>query len=90
MTLGQSLTLFSNIAKSLVIKLLKPRDEYNLRTVIQFYPSFTNTEDFCRSNDSNEKFMKIMKEFESSRVVKIDKLSRGFLKDRVEVLAKLV
>ena len=51
---------------------------------------FTNTEDFCRSNDSNEKFMKIMKEFESSRVVEIDKLSRGFLKDRVEVLAKLV
>ena len=90
MTLGQSLTLFSNIAKSLVIKLLKPRDEYNLRTVIQFYPSFTNTEDFCRSNDSNEKFMKIMKEFESSRVVGIDKISRGFLKDLVEGLPKLV
>ena len=51
---------------------------------------FTNTEDFCRSNDSNEKFMKIMKEFESSRVVRIDKISRGFLKDLVEVLPKLV
>ena len=51
---------------------------------------FTNTEDFCRSNDSNEKFMKIMKEFESSRVVGIDKISRGFLKDLVEVLPKLV
>lgn len=34
--------------------------------------------------------MKIMMEFESSKVVGIDKLSRGLLKDCVEVLAKLV
>lgn len=55
MTLGQSLTLLTNITKSLTVKLLKPRDEYNLQTVIQHHPSFTNTEEFCRSNDSNKK-----------------------------------
>ena len=58
MTLGQSLTLLTNITKSLIVNLLKPRDEYNLQTVIQYHPSFTNTEEFCRSNDSNKKLCK--------------------------------
>ena len=34
--------------------------------------------------------MKVMRELESSKVAGIDKLSRGLLKDCVEVLAKLV
>ena len=38
---------FSNLAESLIIKLPKPLDKYNLKSVIQYYSSFAITTDFC-------------------------------------------
>ena len=38
---------FSDLAESLFIKLLKPPDKYNVKSVIQYYSSFAITADFC-------------------------------------------
>ena len=38
---------FSNLVKSLLINLPKPPDAYNLKSIIQYYSSFSTTTDFC-------------------------------------------
>ena len=38
---------FSNLAESLLIKLLMPTNKYNLKSVIQYYSSFAITANFC-------------------------------------------
>ena len=45
---------FSNLAKSLLIKLPSPPDKYNLPSVIRYYSSFMISDDFCLSNTSEE------------------------------------
>ena len=37
---------FSSLAESLLIKLRNPPDKYNLESVINYYSSFTITDDF--------------------------------------------
>ena len=44
--------LFSNLAKSLLIKLPNPPDKYNSQSMIKYYSSFTVSDDFCLSNTS--------------------------------------
>ena len=39
--------LFANLAESFLIKLPKPPDNYNLKSVIQYYSSFAVAADFC-------------------------------------------
>ena len=80
--------LFSNLAKSLLIKLLNSPDKYNLQSVIRYYSSFTISDDFCLSNTSEEKVLKIMKNIENSKAAGVDKLSCWFLKDGPNILTK--
>ena len=80
--------LFSNLAKSLLIKLPNPPDKYNLQSVIRYYSSFTISNDFCLSNISEEKVLKIMTNIASSKAAGADKLSGRFLKDGTNILAK--
>ena len=49
------LNFFSNLAKSLLIKLPNPPDKYNLQSVIRYYSSFRISDDFYLSNTSEEK-----------------------------------
>ena len=64
---------FSNLAKSLLIKLPNPPDKYNLQSVIRYYSSFTISDDFCLSNTSEEKVVKIMTNTESSKAAGVDR-----------------
>ena len=79
---------FSNLAKSLLSKLLNPPDKYNLQSVIRYYSSFMILDDFYLSNTSEEKVLKIMTNIESSEAAGVDKLSSMFLKDGANILAK--
>ena len=79
---------FSNLAKSLLIKLPNPPDKCNLQSVIRYYSSFTISDDFCLSNTSEEKVLKIITNIESSKAVGVDKLSRSFLKDSAIIVGK--
>ena len=80
--------LFSNLVKSHLIKLLNPPGKYNLQSVIRYYSSFMISNDFCLSNTSEEKVLKIMTSIESSKAAGVDKLSGRFLKDCANILAK--
>ena len=81
---------FSNLGQSLLIKLPNPPDKYNLQSVIRCYSSFMISDDFCLSNTSEEKVLKIMTNIESSKAAGVDKLSGRFLKDGANILAKLI
>ena len=43
---------FSNLAKSLLIKLPNPPDKCNSQSMIKYYSGFTVSDDFCMSNTS--------------------------------------
>ena len=79
---------FPNLAKSLLIKLPDPPDKCNLQSVIRYYSRFTISDNFCLSNTSEEKVLKIMTNIESSKAAGVDKLSGRFLKDGANILAK--
>ena len=79
---------FSNLVKSLLITLPNPPDKYNLQSVIRYYSSFTISNDFCLSNTSEEKVLKIMTNTESSKAAEVNKLSGRFLKDDTNILTK--
>ena len=79
---------FSNLTKSLLIKLPSPPDKYNLQSVIRYYSSFMISDDFCLSNTSEEKVLKIMTNIEIFKAAGVDKLSGRFLKDGANILAK--
>ena len=80
--------VFSNLAKSLLIKIPNPHDKYNLQSVIRYYSSFAISADFCLSNTSEEKDLKIMTNIESSKAAGVDKLSGRFLNDGANILSK--
>ena len=82
------INFFSNLVKSLLIKLPYPPEKYNLQSVIRYYSIFTMSDDFCLSNTSEEKVLKIMTNIESSKAAGVDKLSGRFLKDGANILAK--
>ena len=67
---------FSNLAESLLIKLPKPSDKYNLKSVIQYY-SFAITAEFCLVGTTEKQVLKIMQDIKSSKVG-VDKLSGRF------------
>ena len=75
----------SNLAESLLIKLLKPPDKYNLKSVIQYYSNFAITTEFCLVSTTEKQVLKIMQ----VKVLKLLKLVlRKVLKDGADVLAK--
>ena len=79
---------FSNLVKSLLNKLPNPPDKYNLGSVIRYYSSFTISDDFCLSNTSEEKVLKILTNIESSKAAGVDKISGRFLKHGPNILPK--
>ena len=81
---------FSNLAESFLVKLPKAPDKYNLKSVIQYYPSFAITADFCLVSTTEKQVLKIMQDIKSSKAAGIDNLSGKFLKDGADVLAKPV
>ena len=46
---------FSNLPESLLPKLPNPPDKYNLKSAINYYSSFTVTDDFCLNKTSENK-----------------------------------
>ena len=52
--------LFSNLVDSLFIKLSKPLDRYNLKSVIQYCSSFAITADFCLVSTTEKQVLEIM------------------------------
>ena len=78
-------TYETRLAESLLIKLRNPPDKYNLEPVINYYSSFTITDDFCLNKTSENKVLWIIKKIEISKAAGIDKLSGQFLWDAVEI-----
>ena len=81
---------FSNLAESLLTKLPKPPDMYNLKSVIQYYSSFAITADFRLVGTTEKQILKIMQDIKSSRAAGVDKLSGRFWKEGTDILAKTV
>ena len=79
---------FSNIAKSLLIKLPNPPDKYNVQSVLRYYSSFTISDYFYFSNTSEERVLKIMTNIESCRTAGVDKFPDRSLKGGANILAK--
>ena len=77
---------FSNLSESLLIKL--PPEKYNLESVINYYSSFTITDDFCLNKTSEDKVLKKIWKIEISKAASIDGRSGHFLQDRAEVLSR--
>ena len=80
----------NSLAKSLLMKLPKPPDKQNLKSVIQCYSSFAITADFCVVGTTEKQVLKIMQDIKSFKAAGIDKLSGKFLKDGTDILAKRV
>ena len=70
--------LFSNLAESLLIKLPKPPDKYNFRSVIQHYSSFAITADFCLVGTTEKQILKLMQDIKSSKAAGVHKLLGRF------------
>ena len=81
---------YSNLAESLLIKLPKPLDKYNLKSVIQYYSSFAITTDFCLVGTTEKQILKIIEDIKSSQAAAVDKLLGRFSKDGADILAKRV
>ena len=79
---------FQTKPKFLLIKLPNPPDKHNVRSVIRYHSSFMISDEFCLSNISEEKVLKIMTNIESSKTDGVDKLSSRFLKDGANILVK--
>ena len=78
---------FPNLVESLLIKLLKP-DKYILKSIIEYYSSFAITADFCLVGTTEKQIFRIMQDIKSSKTAGVDKLSKKFLKDWPDILAK--
>ena len=74
--------------ESLLLKLLKPPDKYNLISVFQYYSSFAIG--FCLVGTTEKNVLKIMQDIKSSKAARVDKLSGRFLKYGTDILAKPV
>ena len=85
---------FSNLAESLLIKLLiklnqtNAPNNYNMESVFQYYWKFTIEKPFHLSITSQEEVFKIIENIDISKAAGIDNPSGKFLKDGVEILAR--
>ena len=61
---------------------------YNLESAINYYSSFTITDDFCLNETSENKVLKIIKSIEISKGAGLDRLSGRFLRDEAEILSR--
>ena len=58
---------FSSLAESPLIKLPNLPDKYNLESIINYYSSFTITDDFYLNRTSENKVLKIIEKIETSK-----------------------
>ena len=78
---------FSNLGKSLLVKIADPSNKYNLESVFLYYSNFAIREVFHIKSTSEEKDFKIMENIEISEAAGIDELPGRFLKDCAEILS---
>ena len=76
--------------ESLLHKLPKPPDKYNLKSVIKYYSSFAITVDLCLVATTEKQVLRIMQNIKISKAAGVDKLSERLLKDGGDILAKQV
>ena len=81
-------SFFPSLAESLLIKLPNPPDKYNLESVLNYYSSFTITDDFYLNRTSENKVLKVIIKLEISKAAGIDRISRRFLRDGAEILSR--
>ena len=79
---------FSNLGKSLLVKIADPSNKYNLESVFLYYSNFAIPELFGIKSTSQEKVFKIMENIGISKASGIDKLPGRFLKDGAKILSK--
>ena len=66
---------------SLYIKLFKPPDKYNSKSVIQYHSSFAIATDFCLVGTTEKQILKIMQDIKSSKVSGVDNFWAKISKD---------
>ena len=66
---------------SLLIKLSKPPDKYNPKSVIQYYSSFAITAVFCLVGTTEKQILTIMQDIKSSNPAGVDKIWGRISKD---------
>ena len=79
---------FSTLAESLLIKLPNAPNEYDIESGFQYYSKFTIEKPFHLSITSQEEVFKMIQNIDILKAAGIDNLSRNFLKDGAEILAK--
>ena len=79
---------FSNLTKSLLIKLPDALKKYIIEFVFQYYSKFIIEKPFHLSITSQEEVFKIIQNIDISKAAGIDNLSGKFLKAGAEILAK--
>ena len=79
---------FSNLVKSLLIKLPNASNKYNIESVFQYYSKFIIEKPFHLTLTSQEEVFRIIRNIDISKAAGIDHLSGKILKDRAEILAK--
>ena len=79
---------FSNLATSLLIKLLNAPYKYKVESVFQQYLKFITEKPFQLSDTSEEEVFKIMQNIDILKATGIEDLSGKFLKVGAEIQAK--
>ena len=75
---------FSNLAESVLTKLLNPPDKFNLKSVLNFIIA----DNFCLNKTSEGKVLNTIKKIVTSKASSIDRFLEHFLRDGAEVLSR--
>ena len=75
---------FSNLAESLLTKLLNPPGKFNLKSVLNFIIA----DNFCLNKTSEDKVLNTIKKIVISKAASIDRFLGHFLRDGAEVLSR--
>ena len=77
---------FSNLTKSLLLKLPNAPNKHNIESAFQHYSKFIIKKPFHPSDTSEEEVFKIMQNIDNSKAAGRDNHSAKFLKDGTEIL----
>ena len=79
---------FSSLAQKLVLKLLKPPNNFEIQSVNSYYNKCNLKEKLLFAKIESDKIFKILKHFEESKATGINDLSEIFLKGGASLLTK--
>ena len=79
---------YSNFARNLLEKLLKPPNKFTLNTIFQHYKGIIQSDFFNLATVSENTILTILKNTKVSKAAGLDNLSGRFLKDSANILAK--